>query len=264
MKTSLDERRARMRKAASTLVALVIGAAASTAVAAPTPAPANAPAARPKFRLVANALFLAQTLDYDGTQSLNLYAETGQVNTQYSTKSAVAPDVALQFNFSRNVGVIVAYETASRDGSGNVDASVPHPLYLNRPRTLTTSVSGLNFKQSAIHPGLAVGGGSEKLEYVVFGGPSFYQVDADLIDTFQPQEVYPYDSVTGTFTTAKSSKSAVGFHVGGRLDAWLGRSFGLGAQVRYGSAKVDLGSSGNTTSVTAGGFEVGGGLRLRF
>jgi hypothetical protein len=245
----------------NSLISLVVCAAASAAAAAPAPDQAGLPY---RFRLTTSALYYPQTLDFDGTQSISLYAETGQVATRYGAKSAVAVDGGLQFNFSRGVGIVAAFETASRGSSANVDAQLPHPLYLNRPRTFTTTVSGLDFKQTAVHLGLAVRGGSGKAEYTLFAGPSLYQVDADLAAGVQPQEQYPYDTVTGTVTTTRSSKSAVGFHVGGRLDAWLGKSVGLGAQVRYGTAKVQLGPSGSSTEVTAGGFEVGGGLRFRF
>jgi hypothetical protein len=76
--------------------------------------------------------------------------------------------------------------------------------------------------------------------------------------------VYPYDTFNGSFTHSQASKSAVGFHAGGRLDFFLSPHVGIGAQARYGSAKVKLSEAPNAVEVTAGGLEAGAGLRLRF
>jgi hypothetical protein len=244
--------------------ALVLLATTTAAVAAPELPPVEGRPAGPGFRLVGNAQLLASTLDFDGTREVTLYAEAGQIASRYRAKSALMGDLGVQRNFGRTLAVLVAFETGSRGQEADAEARLPHPFYLNRLRTATARLSGLSFRQTAGHVGLALRGGARSLEYTAFAGPSFYQVQAGQVGDFLAEEEYPFDTVAGTFTKTRSRKSAFGFHVGGRADVWLARTFGLGAQVRYGHAKVALGSSGSKTDVTAGGLEVGGGLRLRF
>jgi hypothetical protein len=81
--------------------------------------------------------------------------------------------------------------------------------------------------------------------------------------------VYPYDQLTILTTPARSiQENATGFNVGGRLDYRFGKSktFGVGVQLRYSTASVELKASQASTPATidAGGLSIGAGVRVYF
>ncbi len=71
-------------------------------------------------------------------------------------------------------------------------------------------------------------------------------------------EITGYDSV-------KTEGTGWGFNVGGDASYFL-RVVGVGGFARYGSGKVTIAEPMSETEqdVTVGGFQTGGGLRLRF
>ena len=79
-------------------------------------------------------------------------------------------------------------------------------------------------------------------------------------------QTYPYD--TATFTSAtntEQSESKVGFHAGADVAVYFSDTIGVGWLARFSRATVDFTSpDGGTVSVDAGGFQTGGGLRIRF
>ena len=79
------------------------------------------------------------------------------------------------------------------------------------------------------------------MQVSVFGGPSFFQVDQDLVTGVRWTEAYPYDSVTFTSTmTETRSESGTGFNVGADVGYFMSRHFGVGGRVQYASGTVDL------------------------
>jgi hypothetical protein len=86
------------------------------------------------------------------------------------------------------------------------------------------------------------------------------------VESLTTEEEYPYDTVkVASAVTAAGKKSGIGFHVGAGLDFPMGDMFALGLTARYGIASVKI-PSGETgeTKISAGGLQVGGGLRVRF
>lgn len=231
--------------------------------AAEDPGATATPPAAPRYRIIGNVAFRS-ALDFDGTADISLYAEGGRITTHYRAKSAVGGELGLQRNLGRHLGLLATLDLGGRSTQATATAAVPHPLYLQRERTFTGSVSDLSFTQTAQHLSLVAYGASRSAEYALFAGPSLYEIKADLIDNFTPQESYPYDTVSGTFTSNRVSQNVVGIHVGGRFDLFPGDHFGVGAQIRYAAAPSTLSAPHISAKVTAGGLDVGAGLRLRF
>jgi hypothetical protein len=248
---------------------IAIAAAVVLSLAAVSGAATDTPAAEekaPRFRLVVSGVFAPVATEYEEDRDFELFAEQGSLNAAYEAGGAPGVDAGLQFNFSRKIGVLASVALTSRKTDVSIQANLPHPLYLGRPRQVEASQSDLSHKETAAHLALAYTGGSGKVEYTLFAGPSFYQVDAELVNELQALEQYPFDAVTITgVTTSKEKESAVGFHVGGRLDYLVSRSVGLGLLARYGTAKVTLApTEAGDVEITAGGLEVGLGVRFRF
>jgi hypothetical protein len=255
------------------LAALVAFASASSARAqatTPKPATASAPASVPdRFRLVLNAISWPATTSFSDSRTPTEYAEPGAIHTRYEAGPGFGPDVALQVSLFRGLGLLVGYSYVSREVTGQVEVSRPHPLYLNRHRSAAAGISGYGLTQGALHLDLAYARAAGHLDWALFAGATLFQVEADLLQNPTYDEAYPYDelSITATPSTTVTDNPA-GFNVGGRLDYRFGRSrrFGAGVQVGYSAASVKLMAGPNATEARfdAGGLSVGAGLRVYF
>jgi len=263
------------RLALATLAAATIAASASPAhaqAATRKPAKAAAPAAArvpDRFRLVLNASFWPTQTSFSESRTFTEYAEETTIRTSYEAGPGFGPDAALQVSLFRGVGLLVGYSHASRDVTGHVDVSRPHPLYLNRNRSASSEISGYGLTEGALHLDLAYARAASHLDWALFAGVTLFEVEADLLERPAYDDVYPYDELTITSTPKATVKeSPTGFNVGGRLDYRFGRSrrFGAGVQVLYSSASVKLKAEPAATDAAfdAGGLSVGAGLRVYF
>jgi len=234
------------------------------------PAPeAPAKPAATRFRLVLNAVGALTTQSYSDVRTPTAYAEQATIRTSYEAGSGFGPDLALQLSLYRGLGILAGYSRVTRDVTGSVDVSRPHPLYLNRPRSATAEISGYGYTESGIDLDLAFARGAGSLDWALFAGVTLFQVEADLLEAPTFDETYPYDELTIVSTPALAvDETATGFNVGGRLDYRFGssRRFGVGVQVRYSTASVGLkaGSDATEANLDLGGLSVGGGVRLYF
>jgi hypothetical protein len=235
---------------------------------AETPATSDAPAAT-RVRLVLDAVVLPASLDYASVSTPLAYAEPATIRSSYEATTGFGPGAALQVSLYRGLGILAGYSRVSRDVSGTLEVSRPHPLYLNRPRSASAELSGYGLSEGAFDIDAAFARSAGSIDWALFAGVTLFSVEADLLDAPGFDEQYPYDELTIVSTTARAvDESATGFNVGGRLDYRFGssRRFGLGIQVRYSSASVGLvaGADAAETTLDLGGLTVGGGVRLYF
>jgi hypothetical protein len=231
-------------------------------------APGVPPPAR--VRIVLNgALWLGSAPTFSETRTLEEYAEQTTIGADYQTQGRFGPDAAAQVSVFRELGILVGYSSISRDTTGTVDVSRPHPLHLDRPRLASAELSGYGYSERAFHLDLAYGRGAGHLDWSIFAGVSLFRVEADLLDSPTYTDVYPYDALTIASTPGKkASSSPTGFNVGGRLDYRVGGSghFGLGVQLLYSQGNVELQATPEAQKATfhAGGLQASAGVRLFF
>jgi hypothetical protein len=228
-----------------------------------------AASAADRIRVIANGIYNTAKPDLSDAREFDYFAETARITTNLSAEGGFGPDVAFQVSLYKGLGVLVGYSMTSRSESGTFDARFPHPLFLNRPRSLSGEFSGFDYQEKAVHLDVAYVFGQGALEWVLFGGASFFSVEADLVDQVVVSQSYPYDEIAlGSVQATTVKESPVGFNIGGRLDYRLGKSrrFGIGALVRYSTAAVTLRAASEASEVSfdAGGFEVGAGIRIYF
>ena len=165
-----------------------------------------------------------------------------------------------------NLAVGVGFSRFSKDRETAVSAGIPHPFFFNRVRPIegiaTTSRTEVAVHIQA-HWLVPV---NERVQVAVFGGPTFFSVEQDLVREITFADEFPFE--TARFVSARAqqqSESAVGFYVGADVATFFTPNVGVGGLVRFSRATVDLSSAdGSMLSVDAGGLQVGGGLRLRF
>ncbi len=229
--------------------------------------PAAAAPAPDRVRVVLNGAVWFTNPSFGDTRQYTEYAETATVHTSYSVKTGFGPDLAVQLSLYRGFGVLVGYSLASRNADGHFDAQLPHPLYLDRPRSLSGSLTGYKYKEGAVYLDLALARSSGRVDWGLFAGATLFQVEADMLDRLAYHDTYPYDELTLVSAPARRVKaSPAGFNGGARLDYRFGRRFGVGVQLRYSTGSVKLRATPDATeaSFNAGGLQAGVGLRLYF
>ena len=105
-----------------------------------------------------------------------------------------------------------------------------------------------------------------RLQVMIFGGPSFFQVKQGIVTDFTYTNDYPFDEAQfAAATTTNTKASKMGFNAGGDLAFFFTRNVGLGATAQFSGTTVALPAAGGANQdVKVGGVKVGGGLRLRF
>jgi hypothetical protein len=100
---------------------------------------------------------------------------------------------------------------------------------------------------------------SDRFDVVFSGGPAFFEVEQDLPSA--APVVAPNGLVVLTLSKSRLSKSTTGFHLGLDLDYVWARRAGAGILLRYTHGSIDV--PHGTRSMTAGGFQIAAGLRLK-
>jgi hypothetical protein len=237
----------------------------------PSPRPSPAPSAAStgglggRLRLAFRGTIRTGS-SFDEDREFTESVETGRVESSYSADLGVGAEIGAGFLFTRKVGVSLAFSGARRNQSGTFTASIPHPLYFDQDRAAQGTLGGGTVTETAVHLDLAVVGGASAIEWSLFAGPSVVRVNADLLRALEYAQSYPFDAVTVTGTPlAAVTGRAAGFNVGGSADWRVGRRTAIGTQVRYTRAVVTLHpDSVNEVDVTAGGLQIGAGVRLVF
>ena len=239
---------------------------AALALAAAAPAEAQAEHPPGRVRVWMHGGFVPGARDFTGTQTFTEFAEQGRIDAQYHQDAGPIFELGLGVGLRRRLGLSAAGSFGRRDGTGSFSAMLPHPLYFGAFRPASGSFGGASQREKALHLDLALRGGSARLQWSAFAGPSLIAVRVELVQRVEYTQAYPFDTVTVTGTPlAATSDHALGFNLGAGLDWRLARHAAIGTQVRFSHATVSLQpTSADRVEIEAGGVQVTGGLRLDF
>jgi hypothetical protein len=198
-----------------------------------------------------------QSRSIQTSASFPLYGETAHINTAQGIDGGGLFDIRAGYFVLPQIGVSIGVSTFSDKASGTAAASIPSPILVNRPSTVTASVDGLKHKETATH--LAVSYFNRlpyKVEAEVFLGLSIYNVTQESMTATIP---------TGSQTLAVASQSekasASGVNIGFNLNYMYRPNYGAGVFLRYAGASPDFETVGE---LKVGGTQLGIGARLRF
>ncbi len=199
-----------------------------------------------------------QSRTADNTFSIPIYGQTATVATTTSIPSGAIFDVSGGYKVMPNIGVAVGFSTFSVTGATAGAASVPSPIFFNRPLAVTIPESPADRKDRSVYV-LLVGFVpiTDKVELALSIGPSFIHVEQSLIASVS----IPAGTQNVNPTQQTQSGTAKGINVGADLTYMFINHVGAGGFIRYNGGSIDLDSA---PDLKAGGFQVGVGARLRF
>jgi hypothetical protein len=244
-----------------------VGAGTARAQSAQPSTPAHGPA-RPRVRISANAGVQPSSIAITSSTTTPVYAENETVTTAYNVGSGVFFDGGALIRVGGGLHAGVAVSSFMKQNDGDIASTIPHPFFYNTPRAVSGVAGGLERSEVVTHVQAAyVIQLGRSIDIAVSAGPSWFHVSQDLVTGITFAERYPYDVVTFTAaSTASTTADSVGINAGVDVGVKLSKNIGLGGLVRYSHTSVEFPLSGALTSPKsdAGGFQVGGGLRLYF
>ncbi|HSK09665.1 MAG TPA: hypothetical protein VK911_08815 [Vicinamibacterales bacterium] len=221
-----------------------------------------------RWFLNVNGGFQAPGRDLPEVGAVPLYAQDLTFEGTREIGSSLIIDAAAGMHVSEAFAIGVAYSWMSDSSDVILDASVPHPLFTDRPRAAAAVLEGLGRTEHGIHlmalwrvPLL------EGVDLKVGGGPSFFRVSEDGPSTATATEVgEPFDAVAVAFGTDTRSKNGVGFNITSDITYLINERLGAGILLRYTMASIEVPMPGGVTRDDngVGGLQFGAGLRLRF
>jgi hypothetical protein len=234
---------------------------------APSPALAQSTSKPARFTIGVSGGVQQAAEDVSDHFSFPKNVETEAVDVTYSMKPWGLIDLAAGYRLWKNLGVGVAVSVTSGKGKADVTASVPHPFFFNQPRTVTGTEDDIAHSETGVHLQLQyLVPASGRLHFILEGGPSWLNVDHEVVTDVTVTESYPFDTAAFGGAVSKSTKgSAVGFNAGIDVTWLFAESVGVGGIVRYTRADVDLTAvEGRSLTIKAGGLQGGVGIRVVF
>jgi hypothetical protein len=200
----------------------------------------------------------SQTIDTSST--FPLYDETATIASSQKIKGGSFFDVGGAFRvWGKNLLAGVTYSHTSTDSDVALTASIPDPIKFDSPRNVSSTQSGAIHTENVVHLDVIwMIPVANKLDVGVFLGPSIFAVKQDTVTSATVTEPGPV--VTAPLTTV--SKTSVGFNLGADLQYMINKRFGVGGVARYSIGSTEI--EGATEKLTVGGFQIGGGARIRF
>jgi len=209
----------------------------------------------------------SQSLDQRGTFSL--YDEEGTFETSQRISGGALWDVGFGYTVWRELSLGVDIAQFSRNLTMEVTGTAPHPLYFNESRAFASdAASSHKARTIALLAAWRIRVGAiEKLRLRVMAGPVHVRVHQGLASGGSITETGPpYSTVDASVSVETPVKNGVGFVGAIDLGYSITDNIGAGLLLRYAGGSVEFTEQlgGRTITVDAGGFQVGGGVRLRF
>ncbi|MGE5246412.1 MAG: hypothetical protein ACM3SQ_19480 [Betaproteobacteria bacterium] len=211
-----------------------------------------------------NRIFLSVDVGAQvGSHSVNtntsfpLYDETATVTSSQKVGAGPVIDFGGNYRVWRNLALGLMFTTFSRTVDGSLSATVPSPIFFNRPTTVNVTTPGLKHSEFGTHiQALYYFPVGEKLDLAIYGGPSIVHLSQDI-----PTATVPAGTQNTNVSVSKAKGTAAGGNVGAEISYMLTSRYGAGFYMRYAGGSVDLPTA---KGVKVGGFQVGGGIRVRF
>jgi hypothetical protein len=212
-----------------------------------------------------NGGYQAISKDFTSITNFEVYEETATADATQSLKSEPIFDVSAGYRVRRNLAIGVGFSQYVTEGNMNVVVRVPHPVFTDQTRTVNITGAGASHTSPAFHVNaIWFWPYTDKIDFAFSGGPSIVIVKQDMISGVNilpepgPSFTQP---VIDRITVTEQRKTTIGFNTGIDMTYMVTKRYGFGATARYLWARANL--EGLNESLTVGGFQLLGGVRIR-
>ena len=221
---------------------------------------------RERAQLLIHMNYLPELPSFNETAGLMQFLEQGSSSRIYSGGSGMAFEIGGIYAVRSRCSVGWSFEFLQAMQNGTLDVSAPHPLLFNQNRKASQSVNELSYSEFTIHTAFAYRIATERIEVDLFAGPSFFTTRAEVIDQATTDSQYPFDEISLTgISRVTLNDTAIGFNVGAGLAYYFTETLGISFLTRFSQADLEvMRDGGDPIAIKAGGFRVGGGIRIRF
>lgn len=214
-----------------------------------------------------NGVYQMTKFIFTDTITFTQNVEDGTTVTPYTAGNTPGVDVMGGARLWQYLGVGAGITQATQTGVSTTSTTrVPHPFYFNRHRTVTGPAPTDRTDTQINLYGMAVVPAGRRVRVTLFGGPTFFRVQQDLVTAVTTTDTYPFNEVTfQSYTKQQHDVSTIGFNVGGDVSVFFSEHLGVGGMARYSIGTLAYTTAaGDPLTTDAGGFHVGGGLRVKF
>jgi hypothetical protein len=175
-------------------------------------------------------------------------------------------DLAGGYRVTSNLAVAFGYVNYNTETDVTGTARIPHPLITDAPRAVNVTAPGVGHNSNIFNfSAVWMWPYTDQIDFAFYAGPSIIAVSQDVVSglTIAPEPGPDYSNpMVSSVDVTEQSKTSFGIHFGVDGAYMVNERYGVGAGIRYvwGSADIE----GLTDSLTLGGFQIVGGLRVRF
>ena len=188
-----------------------------------------------------------------------VYNEVAIIRSNQGVDGSAFMDIQGGYRVWRDLAVGLGWTTTfTTKGTAEVTGAIPHPLFYDTYVETTQTVNDLEHRERSVHIlFMWTSPITDKMDASVSAGPSYIKVTQDVVTGAS----VPNGTQTFTPITEEQSDGVWGFNFGGDVTYLITPNIGVGGMLRYIKATADLPSVPN---LDIAGFQVGGGVRIRF
>ena len=219
-----------------------------------------------KFRLLVNVNYNVTSRAFDERSTFTAFLEEGSTSRSHDGGTGLGFELGDIYSITPAFGILGSFEFLSAEHDASFDVVTPHPLFFNQPRTVSDDIAALEYAEQALNVDAVYTLVSGSFTVDVFGGITFFFTETELIDEVTTSSVYPFDDVHIVSTSSvKLKENPIGFNVGGAFTYRFTPVIGVSFQAKLSGATINLQrEAGQPIEIDAGGFRIGGGIRLAF
>src|SRR5207244_2028181 len=151
-------------------------------------------------------------------------------DARVDVKPAPGIDVGAGVRVWHNLGIGVDVSYLTKAATGSVNAQMPHPLYLHKPRPVSGDATGLGHDETAVHiQAVWMIPATPRWSIALTAGPSWIIVGQDVVRDVTVTSAYPFDTATfASAVAAHASAGHLGYNVGTDISYRLRPHAGVG------------------------------------
>ena len=188
-----------------------------------------------------------------------IYGEIAFIDSSQKVGGSPFLDVTAGYRVWKDLSIALGLATSfGGSETATVSASIPSPIFFDRRVVTNATVTDLEHtERSASLLFSWTTPISDKMDGTVIAGPTYIKVSQGVVANVD----VPASTQNANPRPEVQTATKVGFSFGGDVTYLVRPRVGIGGMARYVAAHADLAS---VPDLKIGGFQFGGGLRLRF